>query len=55
MKSYNKYIVGGLRVILGDTDIRLKLGFFIGITLGRLDNYIWEKNQKGDLKWDKAI
>ena len=39
------YIIGGLRVILGDTDVRLKLVFFIKITLGTLDNLIWEKTQ----------
>ena len=31
------HIIGGLRVILGDTDITLKLFFLIRITLGTLD------------------
>ena len=43
------YIIGGLLVILGDTDM-FKLVFFIGVILGMLDNLTWEKTQKGDLK-----
>ena len=30
IKSYNMYIIGGLRVSLGDADIRLKLRFVSG-------------------------
>ena len=44
------YVTGGLCVILRDTDIRLKLVFFIRLTLGMLDNLIWEKTQKSELK-----
>ena len=33
------HIIGGLRVILGDTDITLKLFFLIRITLGTLDTW----------------
>ena len=48
------YIIERLLVILGDTDIRLKLGFF-RTTLGTLDNLIWEKTQKADLKGTNTI
>ena len=45
------YIIKGLRVILRDTDINIVYClFFIRITLGTVDNLIWEKTQKGDLK-----
>ena len=44
------YTIEDLHVILGDTDIRFKLGFFIGIISGMFNNLIWEKTQKGDLK-----
>ena len=49
------YIIGGLCVILGDADISFKLGFWFVIILDTLDNLVWEKNRKCDLKWAKII
>ena len=34
---------------------KVNVGFFIRITLGMLNNLIWEKNQKSDLKGAKTI
>ena len=45
------YVTGGLCVILRDTyRHKIKVGFFIRLTLGMLDNLIWEKTQKSELK-----